>query len=892
MSRRSFASAWRIVILLTFFLSLIQFSQAGDSVRWISTTDAKGKTVHLADNRKPTLYTRDFGDCLGSSQVHLTRFNAALYRDNLTVVFHFKGSTTVTHENLMMYIGVFAYGESRFELTFDPCLANMYSLCPMNASVPIEAEGFIPVSPTDIDTMPAIAGTIPDFEGQVIARMFANSTQSEIGCYSSIVTNGVTLAHPRTVGSILALFLLAAVVSSAALAIYGTDVSSVRNHFAHSPSIFVAFSILHHIYFTGALSMDWPSVLPAFWSNYAWFSGMIYSEKMQNSITRVAGIYGGKSILGAAASGYNNTNVGGGYDSSSIYRDSSVTRDALPGTRRLLKRLSQDTANTAASGFSNNAGGWHGSPVRAGLPLPGNYSGFPGVLSVERIPASNAFLTGLFWFLSLIGCVVVAVAFAKVALEILCRTNTIKTSRFNYFRANWLWFLSAAVQRTAFIGFFMMTLLALFQLRLGGSSAVLSIAGTVLFILFISMWGSAGYALYCRWKDGTLILESDRLLLKRERCLRFLPWYRVMRKSSVSLEEEQTAPSISLPWWRIYYLPSTAVNSPIHEDEGFMKRFGWLSARFKESKWWFFSAWLVYEFLRASFFGAAAGHPMRQAFGLIVIEFIAMVCIILMRPFESNRLNTLMVYLLGFSKISTLALSTAFHPQFNLNRITATAIGIVIVAIQGILTVCLLVVIAVSTISTYISLTRYREEPSKKKISALVRRKYIDRVENIEKTTDETQLPVTPATESPREEPSFHVSSVKRYPKIGDEEVDEMGRRVVRGTSEFGSATSLPRKIGMPYESQTFAQSRGSQRSLLHLDGNRDRSNSFRRQIPSEFLWEGSLRTGHSSTSLKVPAVQEVDERTPEIENRPRRSASAGPSAAGSRLAAKSAASL
>ncbi|KAF6239541.1 hypothetical protein HO173_002085 [Letharia columbiana] len=129
--------SWSAVLLLIVsFLSLIDLTLTNDNL-WIQTTNSAGETIWLRDDRKPALYTQDFGDCLGSSLINVTRFDAAYYQDNMTVLFHLEGNTNVANESIMMYIGVFAYGESRFDLTFNPCNAQIYSLCPMNSSVPI-----------------------------------------------------------------------------------------------------------------------------------------------------------------------------------------------------------------------------------------------------------------------------------------------------------------------------------------------------------------------------------------------------------------------------------------------------------------------------------------------------------------------------------------------------------------------------------------------------------------------------------------------------------------------------------------------------------------------------------------------------------------------------------
>jgi hypothetical protein len=84
-----------------------------------------GKEYRVRDDRQPALYTADYGDCLGESLINVTRFDAAYYRDNMTVLFHLEGNSALTSESIMMSIGVYAYGERRFELTFDPCSANI-----------------------------------------------------------------------------------------------------------------------------------------------------------------------------------------------------------------------------------------------------------------------------------------------------------------------------------------------------------------------------------------------------------------------------------------------------------------------------------------------------------------------------------------------------------------------------------------------------------------------------------------------------------------------------------------------------------------------------------------------------------------------------------------------
>ena len=368
-------------------------------------------------------------------------------------------------------------GESRFDLTFDPCNANINSLCPIKAKVPVRANGIIPVAQSDVANIPGtshpvisspsasprpqvgpnveldIALTIPDFEGQAILRIFANSTQTQIGCYSAVVTNGATFAHASAVGPILAVFTLVAIIASFVTAVYGEDVSTIRTHYAHSLSVAVVFAVWHHIFLTGALSLHWPSVLTAFWSNFAWAAGMIDNDSMQRSIDALLGEkQGNASMVGAAAV------LGAAYfDDQSffspdvIYKDgghkvstrsllhSSVGSPPL-GSPRLAKRA---VDSNATDGFT-----WYGKPVRPGLPLPGNYYGFPATLAQANIAISNAFMTAFLWLLIAVVCVVGAIVALKFTLELLSLTGPLAKDRLTLFRRRWARIAVMAASRT------------------------------------------------------------------------------------------------------------------------------------------------------------------------------------------------------------------------------------------------------------------------------------------------------------------------------------------------------------------------------------------------------------------------------------------------------------
>ena len=138
--------------------------------------------------------------------------------------------------------------------------------------------------------------------------------------------------------------------------------------------------------------MNFPSVLVAFWSNFGWASGMIYSKSMQESINQFVGSdRGNVSMVGSALSGQNAVNLGGGYSASMIYKRALGSQNL---NRLFSTPLQKRSLVNQTPGFT-----WYGTPVASGLPLPGNFSSFAGTLAELNIPASNAFLTGVLWFL-------------------------------------------------------------------------------------------------------------------------------------------------------------------------------------------------------------------------------------------------------------------------------------------------------------------------------------------------------------------------------------------------------------------------------------------------------------------------------------------------------------
>ncbi|KAK1825749.1 hypothetical protein QBC39DRAFT_400623 [Podospora conica] len=377
---------------------------------------------NLTDDKTPSLYTGDFGNCLdgeSESRFQVARFGAAFYADNLTTVFYVDGNTSLSNESLLINLEVAAYGEDRYQVTFDPCVLNLSSLCRPNASVPITEWAKIPVGLN----IPLAAFTIPDFEGVARLRFFAGPSETEVGCFQAALKNGNSLSHPGAIGPLLVVFTLVAMITSFASAARGPGIIRRRKHHVHSLPVFFIIDAFQTIFFTGALAVDWPPICVAWWSNFAWAAGLI---NMVPSLTRSI-----RSFSGAANE-----------QGHTLHARSHVLNPGSGFSARPLGRLLQEGSTYVARRVADNTSSpdgptWAGHAITPGMPLPGTLYGLAGTLSGANFGVTEAVLTALVWVVIIMTLVVALLISFKVLLEVLGWMDFITTKRFVYFRRHW-----------------------------------------------------------------------------------------------------------------------------------------------------------------------------------------------------------------------------------------------------------------------------------------------------------------------------------------------------------------------------------------------------------------------------------------------------------------------
>lgn len=755
-----FGRIYSTLLVIALLISHVAVVYAEREPKYILGTDAQGVTRELAADRTPALYTGDFGDCLGGESLfNVTKFDAAYYKDNLTIIFHIDGTTNIKNESVMMYIGVDAYGTDRFGMAVDPCNLNIDSLCPLQANQSITAWAAIPVGPLQVGGIPDIAFSIPDFEGTTKVRIFANSSQMEIGCFQATMRNGNSFSQPAAIAPVLGVFTLVAIIASFLTAAYGVSIVHMRIHFAHSLPVLLVFETWQAIFFSGALTVNWPSVLVAWWSNFAWSAGLIYTTSIVNSVDGFAGIGGNASQVGGAGSSVINT--GGGLSSQIYGRSEDVGG--------LERRRTFNESNP----FDYT---WAGDPVAPGEPLPGTFSGFPGTLSGSRIPAADAFFVGLIWTLVAMALVTLSVTVLKFSLDGLTKLNRFPADRLGYFRTHWTRYVLHAVYRTLIIAFFPVMTLALYQFNIKTPAGPIGVAVVVFVLLLAGVAVLVTFACRARTRLGKLTIRKDAIEFQRAKLFKVIPSYVPVRESFLREHELEIGTLGHIPWFKVQIVMDDPSQPHVHENQAFIKRFGWFTARYRHRRWWFLAYYLAYLFFRACFVGGAVKNPVAQVYGLLIYEIIAFAIIVILNPFEGARNTALGVWMLSFTKVLSTGLSVAFLPALALDRIIATVIGVVIIVIQGFLVIGVMILIVIGALSSWMSLTRNREEFGVESLET-TRVRYFESLERkaigAPRLADDEEGKQKEAGTAPEEpkEPYFRVTAVRRASKIEDEDV-------------------------------------------------------------------------------------------------------------------------
>jgi hypothetical protein len=493
---------------------------------------------------------------------------------------------------------------------------------------------------------------------------------------------------------------------------------------------------------------------------------------------------------------------------------------------------------------------WPGSPVAPGLPLPGTWAGFPGTLSAVNVPIANAFVVGLIWLLVAIGLVVFAITGLKVLLEGLVSAKKIKQDRLFYFRSHWAGYLGHALQRTLVITFFTIMTLSMLQFTIRsavGPVAVAAVAFTLALIGIIVLVASG-----CRTatQGGRLGVSSDRVICYHKKTFGKIPGLSLIWESTAKRHGVEVRPVFSIPLFRVCHTENDPDQPTVHQDKSFLCRFGWLTARYRRTRWWFLAYHVGYLFCRAAILGAGWQSPHAQIYGVLVVDILNFVVAASLAPFEGTRNTVMGVWILGICKIITTGISTAFLPESSISRSEAAALGIAIIVIQALTVAALLILVILSAISSFLSLMRNREAMDPDWLEP-VRVRYFTEMETKARDTlfdYDTEPPSQAPAQAPAPTRGFSVISIQRRPKIEDEDEDTNLAALELGpTPDDSSADNQLRVRRHSHGSHSRASSVGTRLSTGSLPR---AARPYRASWSSRDFKEHSLPSGRPDSVL------------------------------------------
>ncbi|KAJ5653576.1 hypothetical protein N7490_000579 [Penicillium lividum] len=396
-----------------------------------------------------TLSTKGFDLCLTDSSIDITDLDITYTRSTRELVFELAG-TSSEEQTITAELTVTAYGTQIYSESFKPCgdKVHVASLCPV-PSGDFSAQGTITVPESYATEIPSIAFNIPDLDGQA-KLVLTSSSGGELACVQSSLTNGKST-------SLKAVSWASAGIAAGALAFSGVSaVSAVGAHpgaSTSSPGFGDVMGWFHSMATNGMLSVSYPAVYTSFTKNFAWSTGLVTWDGLQESIDSFR-----------KATGGNLTDNSVSYLGSISSTDSSSTKRSLDMMRRSVKLVarsdSNDTSNSTVSGMKAFA-------------------------EELMIPSANVFMTVLLIFAIVVGVVIVGILLFKVILELWALYGTFP-QKLNSFRKDYWGIMARTITNMILILYSIWVMYCVYQLKNGDSWAAKLIAAVTL-VVFTSI---------------------------------------------------------------------------------------------------------------------------------------------------------------------------------------------------------------------------------------------------------------------------------------------------------------------------------------------------------------------------------------------------------------------
>lgn len=471
----------------------------------------------------------------------------------------------------------------------------------------------------------------------------------DLACIESDVTNGKTVESP-------AVSYVAVGVAGAALLLTGISaVGSAGTTGGHAPSPNFGDVVgwFQSIAINGMLSVQYPPIYRSFSKNFAFSGGLVPWNSMQTSIDNFRRVTGGNLT---------DDNVQYLQNASLVYTTGSTSDQGIVSKRaidflfepHLVSRDTSAAINGTQSG-TDAAAAASNSTSSGNSKVTHIVYGIQGYVEQLTIPKANTFMTVLLVFALVIAAITVGILLLKVILETWALFGSFPKKLTNFRRRYW-GLLARTITNLILLLYGVWTLYCIYQFTDGDSWAAKVLAGV------------------------TLALFSAVLAFFTVKIWQIAQKFKRMEGDTAILYEDKET-------WRKYSL---------------------FYDNYKRGYWWLFMPGILYMFLKGTVIAAGNRHGLVQTAGQLIIESLMLALVLFTRPFATTAGNWINVVIQVVRMLSVVCIMV-FVEQLGIAQSTKTITGVVLIAVQSVLTSVLAVLIAVNAIIVCI-----RENPHRK----------------------------------------------------------------------------------------------------------------------------------------------------------------------------------
>lgn len=473
----------------------------------------------------------------------------------------------------------------------------------------------------------------------------------DLACIQSDVTNGKTVESP-------AVSYVAVGIAGAALLVSGfAAAGSAGTTGGHSPSpnFGDVFGWFQSMAVNGMMSVNYPPIYRSFSKNFAFSGGLIPWTSMQTAIDNFRQATGG-NLTDDSVPYLRNATLA--YDSGSTSGSGIVTKRTFD----FVFEPHLSSRDTAVSVNGTQAG--NGTTTATNSTADANkvthiVHGIEGYVEQLTIPQANTFMTVLLIFAIVIAAIAVGILLFKVILEAWALFASFP-KKLTSFRKRYWGLLGRTITNLILLLYGVWTLYCVYQFTNGDSWAAKLLAGSTLAI-FTALLGGFTFRIWQvahRFKK----MEGD--------------------------------------------------TGPLYEDKETWRKYSLFYDNYKRGYWWLFMPAIVYMFAKGCVIAGGDHHGLTQTAGQLIIESLMFILVLGLRPFATTAGNWINI-IIQLVRVLSVVCILVFVEELGIAQSTKTITGVVLIAVQSVLTVLLGILIAVNAIIVCV-----RENPHRKQRKA------------------------------------------------------------------------------------------------------------------------------------------------------------------------------